>query len=139
MSTETATEQDSTAKTLRMIAEARAPRSEPDGGDMPPMQSAALEALKMAHQTGADLMQALEATRRASISQKEKEQPAGGCVTVTIETILNAADLISEFRRVSSKLESLESSQKHLADALTALDKRVCTLEAAVRETKAEI
>ncbi len=125
MSTETAAEQDPTAKTLRMIAEALAPRSEPHGGDMPPMPSATLESLKMAHLSGADLTQILEKTERASTSQVDKGQAADGGVTTTHETALNAADLISEIRGLSAKVESLENGQKHLADALTALDKRI--------------
>ena len=56
-----------------------------------------------------------------------------------IDTILKAADLISEIRRAFIKIENLESGQKHLADALTALDKRVRELEAGLREAKADI
>ena len=55
------------------------------------------------------------------------------------ETILKAADLISEVRRAFAKIENLESGQKHIADALVALDKRVRELEAGLREAKAEI
>jgi predicted RNase H-like nuclease (RuvC/YqgF family) len=58
---------------------------------------------------------------------------------VGIDTILKAADLISEIRRAFTKIENLESGQKHLADALSALDKRVRELEAGLREAKAEI
>jgi predicted RNase H-like nuclease (RuvC/YqgF family) len=56
-----------------------------------------------------------------------------------IDTILKFADVISEIRRAFAKIENLESGQKYLADALSALDKRVRELEAGLREAKAEI
>jgi peptidoglycan hydrolase CwlO-like protein len=57
----------------------------------------------------------------------------------TIENILKAADLISEIRKAFTKIENLENGQKYLADAVSALDKRVRELEAGLREAKAEI
>lgn len=56
-----------------------------------------------------------------------------------LDTILKAADLISEIRRAFGKIENLEAGQKHLADAIASLDKRVRELEAGLREAKAEI
>lgn len=56
-----------------------------------------------------------------------------------LDTILNAADLISDVRRVFAKIENLESGQKQLADELSLLADRVRELEAGLREAKAEI
>lgn len=56
-----------------------------------------------------------------------------------IETILGAADLISDVRRAFSRIEALEKSQKDVADALLRLDARVRELEAGLREAKSDI
>lgn len=56
-----------------------------------------------------------------------------------LDAILSAADLISDIRKAFSKIDSLESSQKNLADALLRLDTRVRELEAGLREAKSEI
>ena len=56
----------------------------------------------------------------------------------SIDTILKAADLISDTRKAFAKIENLERSHKDLADAL-ALDRRVRELEAGLREARAEI
>lgn len=56
-----------------------------------------------------------------------------------LETILNAADLISDVRNAFSKIDSLEKSQKDIADALVRLDARVRELEAGLREARSDI
>lgn len=56
-----------------------------------------------------------------------------------LDTILSAADLISDIRKAFTRIESLESSQKDLAEAMTRLDARVRELEAGLREARSDI
>lgn len=56
-----------------------------------------------------------------------------------LETILSAADLISDIRKAFTRIEALEKSQKEVSDALLRLDTRVRELEAGLREAKSEI
>ena len=56
-----------------------------------------------------------------------------------IETILNAAELISDIRKAFLRIEKLEESQRSLADAMHRLDGRVRELEAELRVAKSEI
>lgn len=56
-----------------------------------------------------------------------------------LETILNAADFISQLRGALARIDNLETGSKVLADANSALEKRVRELEALLREAKSEI
>lgn len=56
-----------------------------------------------------------------------------------LETILKAADLISDIRKAFAKIENLEQGQRQLADAVSSLDRRVREVEAGLREARAEI
>ncbi|WP_026606333.1 hypothetical protein [Methylocapsa acidiphila] len=129
-------DQESNAKKLAMIAEAMVPRAGPVGGDgdAPAMPSATLEALKMAHQSGGDLTQVLERLAIAPASQPSVARPGERVVTATMETILDAADLIADTRRAAAKIEMLESAQKQLAEAISALDQRLRDLEGGRRD-----
>jgi predicted nucleic acid-binding Zn-ribbon protein len=54
------------------------------------------------------------------------------------ETMLTIAEAITDGHRAFAKIENLEHGQKALADAPSALEKRVRELEAGLREAKAE-
>ena len=56
-----------------------------------------------------------------------------------LDTILKAADLISDVRKAFSKIENLEQGERRLVDTVDALDKRVRELEAGLREARADI
>lgn len=56
-----------------------------------------------------------------------------------VDSILQAADLISEVRKTFTRLDAIERTQRDLASAIERMDNRLREVEAGLREARAEI